>query len=136
MESNKLPEKADGKLLKEFLELQEKEIVARQSEIRVREKEVEYEKDVSLAVLASQSEAFKSSQSYQTRSAIINKVAILIFILIFLAFIIYLLETGKDVWATEFIKIVGTMIISFGGGYFYGRTRIKESDPSIEESIS
>jgi hypothetical protein len=132
-EEKNLPQKFDGDLIKEFLGIQKQEIMVRQGELKVREKELDNNKDVSIASINAQKDDLKDTRQHKIKTSIIDKAFIGFGFLLIVGFIVYLLETGKDVLAVEFMKIAGTIIVSFGGGYFYGRARgSKKENPSLE----
>lgn len=133
-EEKNLPQKFDGELIKEFLGNQKQEILARQAEQKVREKELDNSKDVSIASINAQKEDLKDTRKHKIKTSLIDKAFITLVSLFIIGFIIYLLEAGKDSLAIEFMKISGTIVVSFSGGYFYGRARSsRKENPILEE---
>lgn len=121
--SGNLPQpKFDADIVKRFLEIQQQEILVRQGELTIKGKDIDNQKDIALKSIDAQQQDLKDDRIHKRRSSIIVKIFVLVLILIIIALIVYLIEKGKDAIAIEILKIIGVALISFGGGYFYGRS--------------
>jgi hypothetical protein len=117
--------KFDPDIVKRFLEIQQQEILVRQNELLIRGKDIDNQKDIALKSIEAQQQDLKDDRVHKRRSSIIVKIFVLLLTLVTVALIVYLIEKGKDTMAVEILKIVGVALISFGGGYFYGRSNQK-----------
>lgn len=119
----------DSELIKDFIDLQKKEIEVRKNEVDFRGKDADNQKEVALRSIEAQESDLKDARRHRRDHSIITKLFIGFVILIVIALIVYLIEKGKDVLAIEILKIIGTAIIAFGGGFFYGKNKqAKESN--------
>lgn len=118
----------DEEVVKDFLAIQKQEIAIRQNEIILRGKEVDNQKEIALRQLQAQEGDLRDQRAHNRSSSLITKGFIVLLIIFVLGLIVYLIEKGRDALALEIIKILGTAIISFGGGFFYGKSRARETN--------
>lgn len=125
----------DTDIVRDFLAIQKQEIGVRQNEVAIRGKEIDNQKEIAIKSIEAQGADLKDQRAHSRTASIITKLFVLLLILVTVALIIYLVEKGKDQMAIEIIKIVGIALISFGGGYFYGKsTAVNKPENTIDQT--
>lgn len=109
--------------LAKLLELQTKELSLRAQEFGLRQKELDHSAKYAEKALEAQVEDRKDERDHQERQSRNKLIAIGIVTVIVLGFAGWALYLNKDAIVLEALKLIGSAVIGFGGGYFYGRNR-------------
>ncbi|WP_020531449.1 hypothetical protein [Flexithrix dorotheae] len=121
----------DNKLLFQFLENQKKQIENEAAGLKIREKEVNNSHDYAKFALTKNVEDFKQYREYDYKKTKMKWIFTGLISFGIIGLIMFSLSSEHPEFAMEFLKILGTALVSGGGGYYYGKSQ-SQSDKKYE----
>lgn len=120
--------------LQRLLEVQGKELTIRARELDVRQAELNNGAKWAEASLQAQERDRKDERAHRRKITAYRYVASGVLLFACLIFAGFALHLDKDAIVLEALKLVGSAMVGFGGGYFYGKARAGASGATESDS--